>query len=64
MSSSLESIKQEIKKEIEKLNHALQVLNGVGRKQRSTGRRGMSAAGRARIAAAQRKRWRKLKAKK
>jgi hypothetical protein len=54
----LESIKQEIKKEIDKLNHALRVLSGVGRRQ---GRRKMSAAGRARIAAAQRKRWRKIR---
>jgi hypothetical protein len=61
---SLESIKQEIRKEIDKLNHALKVLGGVGRKQKSTGRRRMSEAGRARIAAAQRARWRKIKAAK
>jgi len=65
---SLESIKKEIKAEIEKLNHVLRLLGG-GKptkvaKQANAPRRKMSAAGRRRIAAAQRARWAKIRAAK
>jgi hypothetical protein len=58
---NLDSITKEIRKEIDKLNHVLQVLNGIGRKP-GAGRRKISAVGLARIAAAQRKRWRAVRA--
>jgi hypothetical protein len=47
--------------QLESLNNAISALNGTGKKR--TGRR-ISAAGRARIAAAQRVRWAKVKGKK
>ena len=63
---SLESIIQEIKAEIGKLNQALHLLEG--RKQpkvkQAKARRKISAAGRKRIAAAQRARWAKIRAAK
>jgi hypothetical protein len=49
-------------KEIERLDGALAALNGSHGKR--TGRRTLSAAARARIAAAQRARWKKFKATK
>ena len=52
--------------ERDRLNMAIAALQGVsGESRKGSSRRGtMSAAGRARIAAAQRKRWAKLKRKK
>jgi hypothetical protein len=65
---SLESIVQEIKAEIEKLNQVLRLLGGgkqrKATKQATTPRRKISAAGRKRIAAAQRARWAKVRAAK
>jgi hypothetical protein len=61
----LENVIEEVRKEIEKLNHVLRVLTGVKPAERAKGpRRKISAAGRRRIAAAQRARWRKIKAAK
>lgn len=61
---SLESIATEIRAEIEKLNQVLRLLEG-GRtkatKQATAPRRTISAAGRKRIAAAQRARWKKIR---
>jgi hypothetical protein len=56
---SLESITQAIREEIEKLTGVLHVLEG---KTKVRARRKMSAAGRKKIAAAQRARWAKIKA--
>ena len=54
---SLESIREAIKEEISKLNQVLQLLEGGAR---ASGRK-MSAAARARIGAAQKARWAKVK---
>jgi hypothetical protein len=62
---SLESIKKQVKEEIEKLSRVLHLLeSGAKRNLAKTwgGRRKMSAAGRKRIAAAQRARWAKVRA--
>ena len=72
---SLESITNEIREEIAKLNQVLSLLEGgttqraatqrVGKQATTNGRkkkRKLSAAGRARIAAAQRARWAKIRA--
>jgi len=64
---NLEPITKEIRQEITKLNHILKALEGAKgikeTKVSSAGpRRKMSAAGRKRIAAAQRARWAKIKA--
>jgi hypothetical protein len=61
---SIESIKQDIKAEIGKLQQVLALLGGAetGHGVSAKPRRGMSAAGRKRIAAAQRARWAKIKA--
>lgn len=68
---SIESIKQEIKAEIGKLQQVLALLGtetGHGAAKTRTGsakpRRTISAAGRKRIAAAQRARWAKIRAAK
>jgi hypothetical protein len=59
---SLESITQQVKAEIAKLNQVLRLLEGTGAaKQRKAPRRKISAAGRKRIAAAQRARWAKIR---
>jgi hypothetical protein len=58
----LESIAHEIRKEIEKLTEVLHLLEGRAKKTRA-GRK-ISAAGRKRIAAAQRARWAKIRAAK
>ena len=65
---SIESIKQQVKEEIEKLSQVLRLLEG-GSSQRAgkqaTGvrkKRKLSAAGRAKIAAAQKARWAKIRA--
>ena len=54
---SLESITKAIREEISRLNQVLRLLGGG----QTTARRKMSAAGRARIAAAQKARWAKAK---
>ena len=68
---SIESIKQEIKAEIGKLQQVLALLSAeTGHGVAKTGtasvkpRRKLSAAGRKRIAAAQRARWAKIRAAK
>jgi hypothetical protein len=61
---SLESITQGIKEEIAKLSRVLRMLEGGAQETKVTAkapRRKMSAAGKARIAAAQRARWAKVK---
>ena len=65
---SLESITQQVKAEIAKLNQVLHLLGG-GAKQKTTkqaktpgARRRLSASGRRRIAAAQRARWARIRA--
>jgi hypothetical protein len=58
---SLESIAHEIRKEIQKLTGVLHLLEG---KTKVKARRKMSAAGRKKIAAAQRARWAKIRAAK
>jgi hypothetical protein len=66
---SIESITQQVKAEISKLTQVLRLLQGTGVKRAKNKaqvgpRRKMSAAGRKRIAAAQRARWAKIKAAK
>jgi hypothetical protein len=62
---SLESIVQEIKAEIEKLNQVLRLLGGGPKtKVKRAPRRKMSAAGRRRISMAQKARWAKVRARK
>jgi ABC-type Fe3+-citrate transport system substrate-binding protein len=65
---SLESITEQVKEEIAKLNQVLRLLEG-GAKQKAIKqaktpgpKRKLSAAGRRRIAAAQRARWAKIRA--
>jgi len=59
--TDLGAIVAQLKKERDKLDRAIAALSGVGR---NGGRRKLSAAARERIAAAQRARWAKFKAKK
>jgi len=59
--NQLEQERSRLASQLESLNNALSALNGTGRKR--TGRT-ISAAGRARIAAAQRARWAKVKGRK
>jgi hypothetical protein len=59
--SQLEQERTRLASQVERLNRALSALNGTGTKR--TGRT-ISAAGRARIAAAQRARWAKMKGRK
>jgi hypothetical protein len=54
----------QLKKERDKLDRAIAALSGIGGSRGGRGRRKLSAAARERIAAAQRARWAKLKAKK
>lgn len=61
---SLDSITQQIKEEIAKLNQVLHLLGGKQTKVTRASRRKISAAGRKRIAAAQRARWAKVRAAK
>jgi len=64
LTSVLNQLKQErsrLASQLESLNNALSALSGVSN---SGTRRGISAAGRARIAAAQRARWAKVKGRK
>jgi Mrp family chromosome partitioning ATPase len=53
-----------LKKERDKLNRAIAALSGVAGGGKSTAKRTLSAAARARISAAQKARWAKLKKKK
>jgi hypothetical protein len=57
----LESVKKHIRTEIKKLSHALRALESLGEKKLKQARK-ISAAGRKRIAAAQKKRWAKVRA--
>jgi len=61
---SRESIIAEIRAEVTKLNHILDLLGSSvkGHKPTKAKRRKISAAGRRRIAAAQRARWAKIRA--
>ena len=59
--NQLELERNRLASQLASLNNALSALNGTGTKRAA---RRMSAAGRARIAAAQRARWAKLKGKK
>jgi hypothetical protein len=66
---SIESITKQVKEEISKLTQVLHLLGSTGAKltknKAQVGpRRKMSAAGRKRIAAAQRARWAKIRAAK
>ena len=65
--ADLTSIVNQLITERDRLNAAIAALQGVSNKASRKGRRSkrtMSAAARARIAAAQRKRWAKVRAKK
>jgi hypothetical protein len=60
---NIESIIEEMREEIRRLEKAIVVLSGTRRTlTASAPRRRMSLAGRRRIAAAQRKRWAKVRA--
>lgn len=61
---SLKAITKEIRKEIAKLSQVLHLLEGRAKTKIKRARRKMSAAGRKRIAAAQRARWAKIRAAK
>jgi len=64
LTSVLNQLQQErnrISAQLERLNDAVSALNGISNS--GTGRRTVSASGRARIAAAQRARWAKVKGK-
>ena len=60
----LGAVVAQLKKERDKLDRAIAALSGVGGSRSRGGRRKLSAAARERIAAAQRARWAKFKAKK
>jgi hypothetical protein len=62
--TDLRAVIQQLKRERDKLDRAIAALNGVGGRRSGGGRRRLSAAARERIAAAQRARWAKFKAKK
>jgi hypothetical protein len=57
----IDKLVKSLRDEHKRLGEAIAVLEGLGKRGRRGGARRMSAAGRARIAAAQRKRWRLLK---
>lgn len=59
---SLESITQEIRREIAKLSQVLRLLEGAKATKKTTKRRKISVAGRKRIAQAQRARWARIRA--
>lgn len=60
--AQLHQKRQELKTELRRLDQAIQVLSGLGGTSRARGgKRRLSAAARARIAAAQRARWAKWK---
>ena len=62
--TDLGAIVAQLKQERDKLDRAIAALSGVGGTRSGGGRRKLSAAARERIAAAQRARWAKYKAKK
>jgi hypothetical protein len=62
--TDLGAVVAQLKAERAKLDKAILALSGVAGKSGGGGRRRLSAAARARIAAAQRARWAKFKAKK
>ena len=64
--TDLGAVLEQLKAERAKLDRAITVLSGIVGKsgQGRSGKRKLSAAARARIAEAQRKRWAKFKAKK
>ena len=59
---ALDDVIQEIQNEIDELSHVVRVLKGIGGKAPKRMRGKLSAAGRKKIAAAQRRRWAKIKA--
>jgi len=62
--ADLAAILAQLKEERAKLDEAIAALSGVAGKSGGGGKRRLSAAARARIAAAQRARWAKFKANK
>lgn len=64
--TDLDAVLEQLKEERAKLDRAIAALSGVGSKSAKVnrGRRNLSVAARKRIAAAQRARWAKWKAKK
>lgn len=62
--ADLGAVLAQLKAERSKLDRAIEVLSGLAGRSRGNGKRKMSAAARERIAAAQRARWAKFKAKK
>ena len=62
--TDLAKVVAQLKQERDKLNRAIEVLSDGTGTSRGGGRRKLSAAARARIAAAQRARWAKVRAKK
>lgn len=65
MVTDLRAVVEQLKKERERLDKAIEALSGItGKVAAGRRRRTLSAAARARIAAAQRARWAKYKAKK
>ena len=62
--ADLRAVVVQLKKERDKLDKAIEVLSGITGTSGGGGRRKLSAAARERIAAAQRARWAKFKAKK
>lgn len=65
MMTDLRAVVEQLKKERDQLDKAIEALSGItGKTGAVRGRRTLSAAARERIAAAQRARWAKQKAKK
>lgn len=65
MMTDLRAVVEQLKKERDRLDKAIEALSGVtGKSGGGRGRRTLSAAARERIAAAQRARWAKYKTKK
>jgi len=62
--SNLDAVLAQLKQEHAALSKAIAALEGVNESAPRSGRSGMSAAGRQRIAAAQRARWAKIKGRK
>jgi hypothetical protein len=62
--TDLRAVVEMLKKERDKLDRAIAALSGIGGGGSGSGRRKLSAAACERIAAAQRARWAKFKAKK
>ena len=59
----LEKQRRKIERQLDALRGAMKALGHHGGKRKKRGRRKMSAAGRAKIAAAQKARWAKIRAK-